>query len=505
MKWSWICAAACLASASVPAVAVDEVPSPVAAAESLDVEALVRKAEAIIQVVLGHHLDPPTRQEMWLAGTKALFENVPGASPSGLSRRISQVTRAEDFRAFLGQAWFQELTPEQRRTALPAPRLTAAFLEGLVRAVPQADVLTGSEGVAREQSAGNRYVGTGIALHKEPEGYPAIGSVIRGGPMERAGGRNGDLVTRIGERDTRNLLIDQVIELLRGDEGTTVTLQLRASVETSEPRTVIVTRGPVIFDAVEGLTRDREGKWDFRIEPHLPIGYVRIRQVNGSAVHELRRLEGQFRAEGVAAVILDFRSTSSSDVHHAVLLADALLDGGTIGRLRSSNGQIREFQADRDCLFRGWPLAILIDRTTSGGGEWIAAALQDNRAGLVVGESSAGNESCHTIVHVPGENLSLQLPTGTFERPHRKPMPKRELRALVQADAGPAGPLPGAVIPDRIVPAVSVPPGPGLSAEDVQRIMRTQREAMRARREEASQGKDLVIVTAVHELRNRLD
>jgi carboxyl-terminal processing protease len=498
MTWIWICAAGWLASATALPAADDEAVPPVPAAEPLDIDALARKTEAVIQVVLANHVDPPTRQEMWLAGTKSLFENVSELPPSRFSTRISQITRPEEFRIFLTQAWFQELTPEQRQTALTAPRVTAAFLEGLLRPVPHARVLAASEGVAQEQIGGNRYVGTGIQLQfNASEGYAGIGKVIDGGPMERAGGRADDLITKIGERDTQNLPIEQIIELLRGAEGTTVTLELRSPVEKATPRTVTVTRGPVILEAVEGLARDRDGKWDYHIEPHHQIGYVKFRQVNGSAAHKLRRLEQQLRADGVGGVILDFRSTSASDVHQALLLADALMDGGTIGRLRSSNGRVQEFHADRECLFRGWPLAVLIDRTTSGGGEWIAAALQDNRACVVMGESSAGSERCSSIVHIPGENLSVQLPTGVFERPIRKPVQKPTSPAQVREVAGPTEPLPAGVTPDRIVSAQNATIATGKSANDMRRFMPAQREQQRR--------SDIVITAAMYELRDRID
>jgi len=500
----WICVSVWIIAAAALPVAGDEAAPPVAAADSLDVDALARQAEAVIQVVLAHHFDPPTRQEMWLAGTKALCENVPGTAPAGLSARISQMARADEFRDFLRQVWFEKMTSEQRRTALAPSRMTAVFLEGLLRPVRDAQVLVGSEGAAREQSAGNRYVGTGIALHFNDEARcTGIGSVFRGGPMERAGGRDGDLITKIGERDTRNVPLREIIELLRGEEGTDVTLELRGSEGKDAPRSVTVTRGPVVFEALEGWARDRDNKWDYRIEPHLPIGYVKIRQINGSAAHELRRLERQFRADGISAVIIDLRSTSSHDAHQALLLADALLDGGTIGRVRLPNGHVQKFQADRECLFRDWPLAVLIDRTTTGGGEWIAAALQDNRASIVFGEPSAGSARSNSIIRVAGENLSLQLPTGVFERPSGKPLQKRDapessaLLVPVRAVAGRVQPPQGGVTPDRIVPAQSVPVVPGQTATDVLKLFGQAREQPGRR--------DVVIAAAVVELRDRVD
>src|SRR6516165_1393588 len=55
-------------------------------------EALAREAQTIIDTVLEHHLDPPTRQEMWLAGTRALLAKVGVTQRPGLSSEISQLT-----------------------------------------------------------------------------------------------------------------------------------------------------------------------------------------------------------------------------------------------------------------------------------------------------------------------------------------------------------------------------------------------------------------------------
>ena len=67
----------------------------------------------------------------------------------------------------------------------------------------------------------------------------------------------------------------------------------------------------------------------------------------------------------------------------------------TSARVRTK-ARVQEFRADRDCLFRDMPLAVLVDKNTSGSGEWIAAALQDNRAAVVIGEPTAGR--CWTVI-----------------------------------------------------------------------------------------------------------
>ena len=76
--------------------------------------------------------------------------------------------------------------------------------------------------------------------------------------------------------------------------------------------------------------------------------------------------------------------SAGTSVHPAVLLADRLLPGGVIGRVRTAEGEMT-YQADSDALFRGLPIAVLVDDGTSGTAEWLAAALQDNHRAMIVG------------------------------------------------------------------------------------------------------------------------
>ena len=83
-------------------------------------------------------------------------------------------------------------------------------------------------------------------------------------------------------------------------------------------------------------------------------------------------------------IILDLRNLGGTSAHPAALLADTLLPGGMIGRVRTADREVTH-QADPDALFRGLPIVVLVDQTTSGTAEWIAAALQDNHKAILVG------------------------------------------------------------------------------------------------------------------------
>jgi len=436
----------------VTPLAADPIPAPssVAGDDGDAGQALAREAQIVIDAILEHHIDPPARQQMWLDGARAVLAKSGVIRHPELSTAISRLTTPDDFVKFATQLW----ASKDVRQHLKSPAaLREAFIEGLLEALPGGGrLIAQKELIVQEQFEGNRYIGTGIALSYDQEKkFPQIAQVIPGGPMERAGGRQGDLILRIDDRDARGLDLQQMIDLLRGEEGTSVALVVGEAVNNS--RTLKVTRGPVVFETIEGVRKaDDQQLWDFHIDARWPICCLRIVRINGSTVHDLKKIESQLRNSGAKAVILDLRTVHEGELHHAVLLADALLDGGFIGSVRAQ-GDVQEFRADRDRVFRDWPLALLVDRHTGGAGEWVAAAVQDNRAGIIVGEESAGMFQVHSKVTLSGMDSALSLHTGIFERPDKRRLPAGYVRhSRAGADAPHPGPK-GQVTPDHSLSA----------------------------------------------------
>jgi carboxyl-terminal processing protease len=134
------------------------------------------------------------------------------------------------------------------------------------------------------------------------------------------------------------------------------------------------------------------------------------------------------------------------------------------------------------------PLAVLVDQNTSGSGEWIAAALQDNHAAVVVGERTAGNFYVPSYVQLPGEDEFLQVATGIFERP-RGMLLQRTANSDLSASGG--------IVPDRIIKSVELEP------ENAGVIVLAQQFASKRDRRRAIVNDP--IDAAVRELASRLD
>jgi carboxyl-terminal processing protease len=377
-----------------------------AAPPDQDPAAVARRAWALTEIVLDKHLDPCTRQEMLLGAAAALVE-AGGAEPSpDLSRRVSAITTEEQFVALLREAW-------PKGEAAKAGPIDDALLRGLLARVPGKPYLLPPQNVkVEEQIQGNRYVGIGIQLRiRAEEKLPQVVTPLRNGPAFRAGMKADDLVLEVDGKDAHGVPLSKVVDWLRGEDGTSVTLVVRQP-KATESRTLKMTRGVVPFDTVVGYRRSGPDGWTFRIDPERPVGYVQVEAVNSATVHGLRQAEARLRAEGVRAVVLDLRAAGDNGtLQHAELVADALLDGGVMWKLRRRDG-VKECRADRECLFRGWPLAVLVGETTAGlAPQAVAAALQDTgRAALVGQQAQSGGPEVPALVERPGrESSSLDV------------------------------------------------------------------------------------------------
>lgn len=371
-----------------------------------------RNTWAITDTVLDKHIDPPSRQEMLLYGLRGFYHRAQKSPPTDLARRASSITTEAELSKLLGEAW------PAKADETKAQELGEALLRGVLLPVHgHPHLYSARQYRAVEQVTNNRYEGTGIQvrMHAE-EKLVQVMNTFPGGPARRAGMLANDLIEVVDDVATKGKTLQQVVELIQGSAGIPISIVVRQPGST-EKRTLKMVRDVVPFETVTGVRRTGETTWSYRIEPSEPIAVLRIRSFTSSAVSELRRIEKRLQEDGCRALILDLRFANGGDAHQATLVADTLLDGGTMWRVRDRQGQIRDYKADRDCLFRDWPMAVLVNEHTRGtGGDLVAMALQDAGRATIVGEPTRGDglvKGFHEVGHGLG---MLHVATGEVIR-----------------------------------------------------------------------------------------
>jgi len=400
----------------------DEAPLSPSAPGSKPSPELARRIGEITDAVLAYHIDPPARQQMILSAIKALYKASGQPVPRGLGRRVSTLSMPDQVASFVVEIW-----PKSQVEPITAKALEEVVLEGLLGDVSgEAELISEKDRVVMEQTEGNRYVGIHIALGMDnQEKRPKINAVIEGGPAERAGVKENDLIELIDGVDTKGMILREAVDRLRGQEGTEVTIKVRRPKATNS-RTYTIMRGQHARSTVQGVRKRSAGGWDCRVDVSSAIAYLRINEITASTAHDLRKLAAQVESQGCQAIVLDLRSVGGTSIHPAVLLADTLLAAGVIGRMQTAERDVT-YQADSDALFRSLPMAVLVDQFTSGTAEWIVASLQDSHRAIIVGRptfsamiaTQAGidrRSDVRSRVLLGDGSGAIELTTGRLER-----------------------------------------------------------------------------------------
>ena len=381
-------------------------PLMVAVSAAIADEGVPTSAQRILSVVdsvLLHHIEPPTRQQMILQGARTAYRNANVSIPRDLSQAVSALTGNEQLGGFLADL---ESSLDDN-----LPEFENKFLDGMLASLPgRAHRIDAEEVRVQSQVAANRYVGIGIALTMIKE-IPTINRLFYDGPGRRSGALKNDQILHIDGEPTAGKSLKQVIDELRGEEGSVVSLRLKQP--NGEPRDLDVPRGVTFIPTIEGSVQQSPGKWDYTVESAPEIGLLRIRHVGPSTIHELKKIEAQLRSEQLRGLVLDLRG-GGGIMHDVVMFADQFLDGGTIGYEESTTG-IKQYKALRNCLFGDIPIAVLVARFASPDRVFLAAALQDQARAVVIGEPN--NQPVFVRRHITlGNNEQLLLATGRLQR-----------------------------------------------------------------------------------------
>ena len=425
------------------------------AAESKD-QTIFRKrvADVVLEVcdlILEEHIDPPAKQQMVLAAAKAAFAyeqtQADAAGDAGEVREpkirrpgrdVSKLGTDEEIEQFLMRC-FDEIGVSEASH----PSLANRLIETVLMAAPGGGQLTLAPEVKVEtQLAENRYVGIGIAL-SQASGRPHITKCFYGGSGFNSGVRTNDLILKIDGVDTANKELREIVEQLRGEEGTEVMLVLRqSSALASETREVTVSREVTFIPTVTGSREDENGKWIHRLDPESDLALLKIERFGPSTVHELRKLASTLTNgdSPVKGIILDLRRGGGT-VKDVVMVADQFLEKAPLGGTVFADRQ-RMYESQPGSLFKGVELVVLVDRTSSASSVLLASALRDNDRADLVGNATSG-VSFVRGAYTLSTGDRVVFPTGFIRRANgvlmRPPAKTLGFKLPVESQAGQKG------------------------------------------------------------------
>jgi carboxyl-terminal processing protease len=212
-----------------------------------------------------------------------------------------------------------------------------------------------------------------------------VAAVRPGSPADRAHIRPGDVIKSIDGKHSRNLSVPVADSLLRGAPGSAAKLKiLRAHNEVADFSLVRERPTPI---AVEKRVLE-DG-----------IGYIKIAEFGPGTVDEIETALGSLTRSGAKRLVLDLRGSTNGTPENAVHVASAFLKDGVVTKLVARHAAERTFPVDAGTSKWNGPMVALVDSSTGGPGEVMAAALADAGRSLV-GERTIGRVGVQKTIPV---------------------------------------------------------------------------------------------------------
>ena len=271
-----------------------------------------------------------------------------------------------------------------------------------------------------------KYGGVGIQIGKRDDAITVI-APTEDSPAKRAGIMAGDILIKIDGNDTKSMSMDDAAKLIRGKEGTDVTLTIERFSE-GAPLDFILTREdiPVKDVSYYGMLDET-------------IGYIRLNRFSKNSAAEVEKAIVSLSNNDLSSIVLDLRDNPGGLLNSAVSILDMFIEKDellvwTSGKARQSNKKY--FSKSDPIVSDDIQIAVLINGGSASASEIVAGVMQDLDRGIVVGRQSFGKGLVQTVYNLD-RNKALKVTTAKYYIPSGR---------LIQRD----GYLPEEILADTV-------------------------------------------------------
>lgn len=228
------------------------------------------------------------------------------------------------------------------------------------------------------------YVGIGIQM-QPGETYPEVLNTIENTPASKAGIMPGDMIIKIDGIDVSHEPLGKVVERVRGQEGTKLTLTIRR--EGTADFNVELTRANISTPTVTGKILDNG------------IAYIRIYTFGDFTEDEFKNILDHLIEQGATKLILDLRDNPGGTIHSAVNICSNFIEQGkVVVSTFNRDGERKEFPAEWNSnVIKGMPIAVLVNEYSASAAELVAGALQDYSLATVIGGQTFGKGTVQMV------------------------------------------------------------------------------------------------------------
>lgn len=268
------------------------------------------------------------------------------------------------------------------------------------------------------ESTNGTFYGIGVSVTKDQDTDAiVIRSVFEDSPAEKAGIKAGDIIQKVDDQDVTGEKLDTLVSLIRGDQGTDVTLQIRRDGEKIE---FTITRDVVEDDTVKYEMKDDN------------IGYIYVSEFKKVTYNQFKEALEDLENQGMEGLVIDLRNNPGGNLDTVTDMLRLLLPKGTIVSTKDKNGKTEEITCDGTHEFTK-PLAVLVNQYSASASEIFSGAVQDYGIGKIVGKTTYGKGVVQQLMNL-GDGTYLKVTIAEYYTPNGRSINGKGVEPDVEVD-----------------------------------------------------------------------
>ena len=253
---------------------------------------------------------------------------------------------------------------------------------------------------------GTSFAGTGIVIQSDEQTkYIDVAGIIPGGPADKAGVEQDDVIVAIDGTSTKGMPIATASKRLRGKAGTTVDLTIERDGKVLAHQ-IAITRAEIKDLSV--FSKMLPGK----------IGYAELTVFGKDTAEELDRALDSLQQQGAKAIVLDLRDNGGGFLSTAIEVSSKFIASGPIVSVQSRASNVTTYEAE-DTAIAPLPLAVLVNAHTASASEITSGAIQDSGVGTIIGEKTFGKGVVQEILPLP-DGSAIKITDARYLTPRNR-------------------------------------------------------------------------------------
>jgi carboxyl-terminal processing protease len=263
------------------------------------------------------------------------------------------------------------------------------------------------QGMKEERSGSFSGIGIQIGVRKNLINGHEMNTLTVIAPLEdtpawKAGLQSGDIILEIDGKTTKDIAVDQAVNLIKGLKGTPVKLKMYRD-STKKMWDSSIVRDSIIPKIVKSRMLENN------------IGYVRLNTfMSNDAPKEVKDAIKKLKSNSMKALIFDLRGNPGGLLPNAVTIGSMFVSKGPIVQIVDKKGEKEYLNATGDLQVpMDLPMVLLVDEGSASASEIVAGTIKDNNRATLIGTKTFGKGLVQTV-HELEDGSGMAITTNKY-------------------------------------------------------------------------------------------